>query len=766
LNFRICFFGLALSLLAACVFAGDTLPATEDVNRLADAGEAVAASFKTASREVRFQYEYSGRFLKLADKEKLLTLARQGSEELQKILESQQKIKSQIEAYQGDDWEDKYGETGLWRKLFADIYLTNVRRLVIDFQFALHADDALRKERVHELLGRIDALEQDYDTAYLHFLRARVLGLMASSDPAYKSLARRQLDMLLDRSDMRQATAFWVAIERIKLFGPGENNRPAQLTNELAQSDSRKDPELVMSLACLQHRLNMPQAFEKTLSLAAGIENFMGIRVLQDLDYRLKHNELDLEKTSLIEAELAAQAAWAETPENWTDLLLHLSESPKFRTPLILYVTALSCAEARPKEAVEILMQAAKIQKGEKSERLGLEAEKIAEQAAKLACNAYAAGHFDEHTALAVFETCRQSTDGWTDEELEYCYAATLMATGQKEKAAQLLGKIAETPNARRRCRAKLDLITSRITHDHYSDATKRVDVSKDLLDLLRTCSEPNDPANVRPEAMLLYCRLMLESPESSEAQKVVDILTDAELRKAPELRFFKSKALRYLGRLEESAECLVEICRADNHEHAIEAEKVLTGIIERFEQLQSGSADAAKLQENSLALAQYCERTSRTSCGLIPAGQAQLYVAEMSLPAAAKDPQKLVKIEAMLDALPDEYKKGSVDFLRCRARLLTEQGKFAEAGGLWAKVAGIEKKRSAPPNQRNAQWWRAKYYELYCFSKTPQTKAEDVVHGIEILQNGFGDIPPLWAEKLETLKQLCSKGVDNTRRL
>jgi len=753
LSFRICFLSLAFWLLAFGVYADDTLPSAEDIKELAEAGESVASSFETASRELRFQYEYSGRFLNSADREKLHALATQGSEELRKVLESQQQIKSQIEAYEGDDWEDRYGETGLWRKLFTDLYLTNVRRLVIEFHIARHGDDAIRKEKVHELLDRIEGLKQNYDTAYLHFLRARALGLMASRDPAYKSLASQQFDMLLDRSDMRQATAFRIAIERIKLLGPDEENKPAQLTNDLAKSDSLKDHELVIALACLQHRLNMPQAFEKTLSLAPGIEIFLGLRVLLDMDYRLEHNELDLETISLFEAELAAQAAWADTPKDWADLLLHLSKSSKFESPLLLYVTALACAEARPKEAVEILVQAAKLQQAEKSERLDLDAPKIAEQAAKLACNAYAADHIDEHAALAAIEASRQIADGWTDEETDYCYAAALMASGQRQKAVQLLGKIAEAPKARRRCRAKLDLITSRITRDHYSDATKRAEVSKDLLDLLRTCSEPNDPENVRPETMLIYCRLMLESSESNEAQKVVDILTRSELRKAPELRAFKSKALRYLGRLDESAECLLEICRANNQEYALEAEKVLVGIIERFEQLQQTSPDAAKLQKNSLALAQYCDRISRTTKGLIPADQAKLYVAETLLFTASKKPKEWARIEKLLDDPNNKY-EGSSNFLRCKARLFIEQGKFAEAGTLWAKLADIEKNRPAPPNQRSAQWWRAKYYELYCFSKMLQTKPEDVVHGIEILENGFGDMPPLWAERLKLLKK------------
>lgn len=767
MSFRIVFFCLAFLPLASAACGGEALPSAEDISKLAEAAKSVSSGFKTTSAEVRFQYEYSGRFVDPADRERLLALAAQGSEQLRKIAESQQEVKSRIEAYEGDDWEDRYGATGLWRKVFTDLYVTGACGLEIDYHIALHADSAVRREKVRQMLGRMDALEQDYDdTAYLQFLRARALGLPASTDPTYKSLARQQFDMLSERSDMRQSTAFRIAIERIKLFGPGEDGRLAQLTGELAQSDVN-DPELILSVACLQHRLNMPQAFEETVNLRPGmLDSFIGVLALRDLDYRLEHDELDLAKTSLFEAELAVQTAWRDVPEDWLGLLRCFVGSEKFRTPLILYVAALACAEASPAEAASLLMQAAQIQKGAQSKRLGIEAETIAEQAAKLACNAYADGQLDQHAVLGIFDGFERIAGQCSDDELEYCYATALMAGGQTEKGSELLRKIAATPRASRRCRAKLDLITSTITRDHYTDPNKRADVSRDLLDLLTTCSGQNDPGNVRPEAIRIYCQLLLQSPQTNEAQKALNVLTDSEIRNDPNLNVFKSKALRYLDRLDESAECLAGICQTDNHEHALEAERLLVLIIERFEQLQHDSADPAKLQKNSLAIARYCERISLSNFGLIPVHQARLYVAEISLLAVAKAPQELARVEALLDALPDEYKKGSVDFFRCRARLLAEQGKFAGAGGLWAKVAGIEKSRSASPGQRNAQWWRARYYELFCFSRIPQTQGKDVAHSIEVLQSSFAEIPPLWAERLNLLREQCSKGDDNSQRL
>jgi len=765
LSFRMWFFGLVFSLLVFSTGGVEPLPTAEDIDKLAASVKSVISDFKRLSSELRFQYEYSGRFLNSADKEKLYALAAEGSEQLRKIAESQQELKGRIEAYEGDDWEDRYGGTGLWRKLFNDLYVTNVNRLEMDFHAALHGDQVNRDGILRQMPAQIDALGQDYDTAYLQFLRAKALGLLALSDAAYESPARQQFDMLLDRSDMQQSTAFRIAIERIRLFGPGDNERLAQLAKELAQSDVN-DPEMILSVACLQHRLNTPQEFEETVNLRPGmLDKFIGVLALRDLDYRLEQGELDPGKTSLFEVELAAQAAWRDVPKDQIGLLRCFVQLEQFRTPLTLYVTALACAETCPAEAASLLIQAAQMQEAGRSKRLGVEAGTIVEQAAKLACNAYAGGRLDEHTVLDIFDGFQRIAGQCADDELEYCYASALMAAGQKEKAVELLRKIAATPQASRRSWARLDLIASAITHDHYADPNKRELVLKDLLDLLAECGDQNDPGRVRPEAIRIYCEILLESPQTDQAQKALGILTDAEVRDDAGLKALKSKALRYLDRLEESAECLAGICRGDEPEYALEAEKLLVAVIEKIEQLQDSSADFSQLHKNCLEIARYCERVSLSSGGLIPVGQARLYVAEIALLGAAQDPQRSDQIEELLYTLPDEYKKGSADYLRCRARLLAEQGKFADAAALWAQIAGAEKKRPTSPNRRSDQWWRAKYYELFCFSKIPETQKKAVAHSIEVLQNSFADIPPLWAKRLSQLKQQYNETDDNTQR-
>ena len=81
--------------------------------------------FLSQTFTIRMQYEYSGRFLNRQDKETLLKAAQQASADLEQIANTQLAMKQAIELYQKDDWETLFGQTGLWRKLAADLLITN-----------------------------------------------------------------------------------------------------------------------------------------------------------------------------------------------------------------------------------------------------------------------------------------------------------------------------------------------------------------------------------------------------------------------------------------------------------------------------------------------------------------------------------------------------------------------------------------------------------------------------------------------------------------
>ena len=147
------FIGIALLFLCPLTNSANAIPTAEDINRLAETAKLTVDTFMQDSFKLRMGYEYSGRFSDPNDKENLRRLAQKASDRLQTIADEQRKLKEQIEDYQGDDWDARYGSTGLWRKLSADIYTTKLSKCEVDYYLAMASRQPQRNNILHRVNG-------------------------------------------------------------------------------------------------------------------------------------------------------------------------------------------------------------------------------------------------------------------------------------------------------------------------------------------------------------------------------------------------------------------------------------------------------------------------------------------------------------------------------------------------------------------------------------------------------------------------------------
>jgi len=747
----LCIAYLSLTLPVNSVHALSTI---EDINSLAETVKLTTETFKRQSLEVRMKYEFAGRFTKPEDKENLQKIAKRAGDYLQVIAEKQRKLKKQIEDYEADDWDAKYGASGLWRKLSGNLYTTILSKCEIDFYLALTAEQLQRNDILHKIVAKIDSLGLTCLPAKSQLLKAKTLALLARQESAYKPLAKKEFDKLTERSDMRDSTAFRISIERIKFLGKKPPNQLVKMAESIAKSKCNNDFELILSLAFLQRHLNQSEGFEKTVNLFPQTADLLGSLILSDLSYRFgrgQPTEQDLQQITVFEAELAVQSTWGNEPQNYKLLLSSLADIEKFQTPLILYVTAMAITETSPTEAARLLINASKLQQVQKSDKLQIEADKIAEQAAKLAYNLFAENSAHCQLATEAFENYSAMAGKKIDEELQYLFSVVLNDCGQTEKSTKVLQKIADRPTGSYRKRAKLELLVLAIEKKKYENQDQQSELLDQLSNLIWQCTEQNEQ-EIRAEAIIIYCQLLLESKEKSSAQKALNILAEAETANDPDLNAFKAKALQQLGRLDESANCLVRVMHLDECKYASETMELLSEIISRIDQLQVQADNFDQMMQNCKTLAQFCYDCLDGQ----QKQQAGLYLAEVTIFAANKEKEQSLEVDALLNNLSKGGASNETGLLRCRARLFGEQGKFEEAAGLWAKVCEIRKSQTNSVNQRSWQWWRAKFYELDCWAKRPKAQKENIVHTIEVLENSLADIPPLWADKLSSLKQQC----------
>jgi len=739
-------FCMAVFFLSATAGAGNVLPAAVDINNLAQAASLTVEAFMQQSFELRLRYEFSGRFLAQDDKRNLHELARTAGDRLEGIATEQRKLKQQIDDYEGDDWDSRYGSTGLWRKLSRDICVTSLSKCEIDFYRALSAEPPQANEILKKVVAQADSLDQTSNTAYSQFLKAKSLAVLARTDLSCRPLSKKQFDLLAERADIDDATALRISLERIELLGPSRLGELENLGSEIAGGDCSGDIELVFLLLSLQRRYDR-RSLRETIQKWPQIEDFVGSCVLSELVYQIGQGRLDLLNISVFEAELAAQAAWKNDPQAYKTLLDQLASSQEFQTPLILYVTATAFADSSGAKAVNFLIKAARLQQLQKSDRLQLSDREIAKQAAQLAYNLFVGDNGNCQPAIEAFENYTRIAGKQIDEELEYLYTGVLNICGPAEEGKRLLQRIVERPAGKWRNRARLDLVTLAVRQEHNEKHQHRGELLRQLSDLIADHhSQETTDEKLRKEALTVYCQLLLESKDKDSAQKILDAVTEADAIRDPNLGIFKSEALRLSGKLEESASCLLRAIESDPCRCVSEAFVLLSEIV--------GEID--RFDKKDLRFVRNCEKLAQICSDCLegkPRYTAALFLIEISVFAATEANEELSNFEKLLDTIAKEGLSTDADFIRCKARLLAQQGKFDQAARLWAQVAAIRKSRSLSADRQSWKWWQARFFELCCRSKCPQTDKGSLLHTIEVLENSFRDIPPLWAQKLNSLK-------------
>ncbi|MHC4271744.1 MAG: hypothetical protein ACYST2_05470, partial [Planctomycetota bacterium] len=342
----------------------------EDVNQLADSARLVLDSFYLESFNLRMQYEYSGKFITPEHREKLKQIASNACEKLKSISTQQKALKKQIEDYEGQDWEDLYGKTGLWRKLSWDIHITDLGACQTDYYLAITLEGDAKEGFIEQLNERIMDIESNYSTAGSGILKAKIFALLSKNDPRYKKLALKGLEEFMIYSDVERTIT--AAVEKLKLVESVDAEQLNSLINVLYQNRNERYLELVLSVAFLQRQHDL-EGFEKTIRLFPEIEMMVGGYSLAELLVQHQENQLTLEmlkQKSVLEIELAALAAWEKTPESKKELLLNFLEVNKFRTPLVIYIAASSIAQSSPQQSVELLVEASQLQKVQENKRL------------------------------------------------------------------------------------------------------------------------------------------------------------------------------------------------------------------------------------------------------------------------------------------------------------------------------------------------------------------------------------------------------------
>ena len=549
---------LVLLTISLPAIAADSLPTAQDINNAAQKAKQVSDSFFSQTFAIRMQYEYSGRFLKAEDKETFYKTAEMALAELEQIAKDQNNLKLQIENYHGDDWETLFGQTGLWRKLAADLTNTQTSKLEIDY-----------------CLERIEG------------------------KPI--SQAEQQFYKQKDKSNLSQCESLKNSLEKIKRLGHSEPNELEDIARSLAKSDCSDNPEMLISLAILQNKY-APDKLQNVLSHNSQTGLYLGKIILADLS-----SGSDLYSLNPLTAELAAYAASTTNFPEHKELMLALAEADKLKTPGALCIAGKSIIESDPGKAIELLIESSNLQLQQKEPLLDIDASATAEYTAQLAYDNFTQNNIDCNLALAAFDNYAHIASDKMGEEMRYLYGEILFDCGKIQDASEIFARLANSPNTLRQDKASLQLLKIKIN-------AGQKDTLPQLRNFVLNCTgQDKFKLPLRLEAMDIYCRAILGNDINDSAKQVLNLLDTAE--QTPGLRYnlFKAQALYQLGQLEESARYMSRDVAEDNNSSAALAAQIASEIIDKIELWQKDANDFNELLQNCDTLADFANKSANS---------------------------------------------------------------------------------------------------------------------------------------------------------
>ena len=716
-------FVLSLSLAAA-------IPEANDIDSIIEQSQALYRNFQKQSFMTRMQLEYKDKVFNDEEEENLLLSAQKTSAELNQLVDKQEKLKQALENYDGQDWEQKFGQNKLFRKLVNNISLTRTNKLRTDFVQAITSDDYNKNRIFKDILKTIESYNNP--PAEIDLIKAKIYTSLAKVDTAYFDKAKKELLKFMPRSDIQQRTSVESSIEYYKLTYQDKEQRDNILNYQLAKSFVN-DLEFVLPIVFLQRKLD-ENAFEKAIVNHPEIKSILGSLVLADLN-----TNAEFEKTTTFEGNLAALSAWQDGLAKYNKLLKTICSIDKFKTPLALYVTAISCAETGPKESAKLLIDASKMQKSNFDKMLNIAPAAIASQGCLLAYKTFAKDSDDKELTILTFENYLQLVENNVDPKIKYFYCDVLNSLGQKEQSRELLKEISNNPASPYRCQAKYDLILDQMQSGSQTGLTEKVE------ELIYDCRQANQP-EIESEATRIYCRQALSSLNKDSAEKALSVLKNTQLNLDDEIFAFQAKAYLLTDRFIESAEMMLK--PGGNCLYSSQVLDIFERAGSDLDKMQYGEEELARLEENCRKVFEAFDNCFDESQKSI----AWLYLTEISVFSKQGDAIRLGELEKKLNSTSatasDEF-----ELLRCQARLAMYQHKFLQAGQLWGKFCDLSKDKANMPTEINSSWWQGKYYQLYCFKNSQNAKQSEILHVIEVLERTYPDRDQFWALKISALK-------------
>jgi hypothetical protein len=231
-----------------------------DMDTLANQAKYIADTFMQKSVELRLGYEFRHGFTSDSQAQNLRELAQKSAAELDEILLAQEKLKKQIENYNGEDWDSRYGDSGIWRMAGEDICATKILKCQMEYYRAIASQPHQQAGIVRNGLAMLGGVA---DVPQVLLVKADMYALLGKTDQSSKTLAGELYRKVMNSAGVPAEVYYAAAIGAQKLDPPQPLAVLDELAAKLDRSEYRDNFEPTMSLAFLQRQLGSTAILEK-----------------------------------------------------------------------------------------------------------------------------------------------------------------------------------------------------------------------------------------------------------------------------------------------------------------------------------------------------------------------------------------------------------------------------------------------------------------------------------------------------------------------
>ncbi|NLH16464.1 MAG: hypothetical protein GX455_07795 [Phycisphaerae bacterium] len=747
---------LSATICFAClIVSGNLLGAVEtatDSQWVESTGRQIRQTADAYLRETaraRFEYEYTGRFLNEASRTALLQQSQKLREQLNPLLQKQKERLDLIERYNGADWDELYGRTGLWRRLRTDWLSGNWWTAQADYYSALASASPQRESLCRQILEQHQGQAEPFGGPAGRVLTARVLALKGETNPADRKQALEILDTIIANSSpsIPDPVRLSAMIQSFSIQGKIEPQQIQSLAALCRKETCADQFELRLSAGFLELRLKCgTMTILSDLPTPSSARSFAGSILLAELDDAFRGGRLGREVVSgypLAAVRLAVEAAEAEGPQKYRDLLAELCKIPALSNPQIYYAAGRAWQEDSPVRAMEYYLRCSAEQHRQPDANLPIEPLALAEQAARLAIRIFQSEPNKAGLAEPAIRLYLDLAGPKMDPAIQYGFVSVLRNCGKGPEADALLDRIVRTEGPYRNP-ARLDRIVQGL-QERADSAKAGLNAMEELTQLITDI--PTDATGldrgVRAEACRFLCRLLLEGGEPVNAQKVLVLLEQNPGLERRRVAPLLACALRILDRPVEAVRALAVAVGPQDCNSVGEAVLSLSAVLEQIEAYETLPTFRSFLND--------FDTVSEYALGCAPAelrSHARFVRAEVL--SVMPESEKLTEAMRILDEIAAGGQLSDLNWIRCQARIQESRGEFASAVKLWTQIA--DSLRFVAGKTPEPAWWQARYHALRCFSRLPECKIGDIEHAVQVLLSSHGPAPAPWDQKLQSL--------------